>query len=366
MATQSVFTMLKESVDPIIESIPEDDEIYNDPLLDLFDKENVTGIQVPEDAQIDIFQFQSRPAVYFGNKWAYEASAKKMAQGKIYFHKGTLQIRITEDESDRIRQNGVNGIITRAVRNEYKSNIGYMKDQLRQAVLDPWGGVTTSEEYGKNQIGILASSNAGILGNPSDLNSTAGTPDDINATTNLSGTARTVNNVMRILNKVKVGMTKIDVLNRKQIPINQLYMGVHPLVMAILKSTKDLLNSTTNQEDTMTYYDRFIASGIIPIEWVGFDTDYAYTSTATSTICFFADPFNNFVLYKIPPPDGEGWSGWDKDSTIAEGKKVISYEQHKKFEFGAQAQAYFINTSATAGSFFKAVYWLVITPYEDT
>lgn len=365
MATATIFTMLKEAIDPIIESIPEDDTIFNDEILDLFDKEDITGIQVPENGQIDVFQFQSRPAVVFANRWVYESSVRKMAQGKLYFHKGTLQIRVTEDEADRIKQNGVNGIITRAVRNDYKNQIGYLRDQMRQAVLDPWSAVTTSGEYAKNQIGLLAPSSGGVLGNPSDLNSTAGTYDDISTTTNLSGTARTVNNVMRILNQVQVGMTKIDYINRMKIPINTLYMGVHPFVMSILKSTKDLLNSTTNQEDDMTYYKKFIQLGVIPLEWVGFDSDYAYTTTTESTVVFFADPFTNFVLYKIPPPEGEGWSEWKERENNDDGKMVLSYEQHKKFEFGGQAQAYWINTSATAGSFFKAVYWLRITPFEN-
>jgi hypothetical protein len=61
--TTNPFTLLKESVNPLVQQVLEDEDIFADPLLQLFDKddmigENGNGVQTPESGEIEIYQFR--------------------------------------------------------------------------------------------------------------------------------------------------------------------------------------------------------------------------------------------------------------------------------------------------------------------
>jgi hypothetical protein len=372
--TTNPFTLLKESVNPLVQQVLEDEDIFADPLLQLFDKddmigENGNGIQTPESGEIEIYQFRSKPAVIIGDKWAYEAGTHTMIQGKIKAKKMTIEVRISEDEVDRWMKSVSGGgrptLIERGVKDEMKTSIAYLRQTLVQFIFDPWAGVTTSEHYDSSFRGFFATSSTGTLTSPSDLNSTAGTAEDISTTVKLSGSNQTAFNVDAILNKALTNFTKEDYLTKLLLPVGQIYMGVTPKVMAILKSKRDMYNTTTFQSSTNFYYQDFINVGIIPIVHTHFDPNASVAEDGTTTLVLFADPQSDFTLYNIPPPEGEAWSEWDKETNVKDGIKTYSYERHKKLEFACQARGYWFNISATAGSVFKKVCHIKVTTFDD-
>lgn len=365
MVTTNPFTLLKEQVDPMIETIREDmSPLANNPIIALLRRDTIK-MQVPESGILELYHFRSAPCVVIGDRWAYQASGKNMDVGKIKFKKYTIQVKLTEDEVDRIEQIGVDALVARGLRNQLKTNQAYLEDQLLKWIIDPWNSVTTSEEYDSLYLGLFAPSNAGTISNPSDLNATAGTALDKTAL-KFSGAGQTANNIQQLLSSVLPSMVKKDYNTHLQVPVNNLYLGVEPVVYSILKSTRDIMNSTTGQRDTQTYLQSLIASGINVIESVWFDQSYSYSTGNTSRLCFFSNPQENCYLYVIEPPNGQTWSEWDKIHENMGEKNVILYEKHKKVEMGVNAQAYYVNTSATAGSYFKAMFFATITPYATS
>lgn len=365
MVDRNVYqTLLKEQVNPIIDKLSEDESLLSNPVIDLFDSEDLEGVETPESGKMDLYQFTSRPLVVIGDRWAYRSTQGEMKTGQIKFKKMTLQIRISDDQADRIAQLGVTSLIARDIKTQQKNNIKYAKETVEKWCIDPFGSVTTDEDYdGQWHAALKLTSGDGTLGNPSDLN--GGTALD-GSGINFSGTNEDVEPVLQLMNLVEDAMLKIDYITKAELKFDKVYIGMHPRVYRILNTQKSLKNSTSNQRAEMTQIQEIEAMGYTIVQSVWFDSDYSKSSGSTSTICFFGDPGENFVIYRIIPPDGEGWTEWDKEKNTDDGTMTESWEMHKKVEFACQAVGYWVMTSATAGSIYKAVLWATITPYENS
>lgn len=359
------FTLLKESINPIVAEILEELKVSSHPLIQALDKQPVKGIEVSEAGFMDLYQFKSSPCVVIGDRFAYKTGVRDLETGRIKFKKFTLQVKLTEDEMDRVESIGVTALIARNLKNEIKTSVKFLQSKIVKWIIDPFGGVKTDPNYDELYNGLFAVSAAGTLSNPSDLNTAAGTPEDLTAIA-LAGALQTANNIEALTSAVLIGMTKIDAITESEIPINTIYMGVHPYVMKVLTAKSDILNTTSQVRSGRTYKEDLIARGIIPIESVSFDPDYVYTDGTPTTIVFFADPMVNFSFLTVVPPKGEGWSAWDKEKNTEGELTTISYEKHKKIEIGCLPQAYWVMTSSTAGSMFSVKWFATITPLDDT
>jgi hypothetical protein len=73
-----------------------------------------------------------------------------------------------------------------------------------------------------------------------------------------------------------------------------------------------------------------------------------------------------FTLYTVKPPQGEGWSDWNKDANTSAGKKTYCFEKHRKIEFGCHATGTWIMTAASTGYWFKSMLQVTVRPFDDT
>lgn len=366
LSKTSPFTLLKESVNPIIEQFLENNPISSSPLISILDLQPIKGIEVSEAGTLELYMFKSSPCVVIGDRYAYKTGVRDLEQGKIKFKKFTLQIKITEDEIERIKQKGLTSLIARNLRNEIKNSVGFLQTKIHKWIIDPWEGVTTDPNYDSSYVGLFAPSAAGTLSDPNDLNESAGTPKDLGTLINLTGSAQTQNNIERLTSAVFIGMTKIDKINEAELPIGQIYMGCHPYVEKVLKAVHDILNSTSGQRSERPYKELLADRGIIIVPSVSFDSDYVYTTTTTTRLCFFADPKNNFAFLLVTPAEGESWTDWKEEHNTDGELMTISYEKHKKLEIGCLSQAYWVMNTATQGYMYSAKWFATVTPYEDS
>ncbi len=371
MATASVYTILKEQVDPYLATINEEASAISSKFLDLFNQIDAPDIQVPESGQVDIYQVKSMPAINIGDKWMYVQGTRDLSQGKIKFKKMTISIRMDEDEANRIEKLGANNtIIGKMLRTQQKDNFKYLQHIIEQWIGDPWAGVSTSEDYDAEYKGVLMASDTstgGTISQPADLNETAGTAE-VNTGIKLSGSQKTANNIQAILADLMTGLVKVDavtgmVYDWTESPI---FMFCHPQVLSILKAQKDILNSTTGETSKTTLYQDLVAAGIQPIGYYWADSAYALADHVTTTLIFVADPKQMFDIMTIMPPEGEGWSEWKEEAVTEEGKTKYTFEKHKKIEFGVVCNSIFIRTSTTTGYFFKPVYRMTVTVFDNS
>ncbi len=360
----SVFTLLERLVDPVIDKINENESPIKNDVLDLFQYREIKGIKVPESGILEFSQARASPAIYIGDSWGYIKGDRTIGQGQVKFKKMTLSIGMTEDEANRIEsQDGT--VIEDMMSAELKESSKYLQTTIEQWSIDPWAGVTTSEDYDSLFAGALVLSSTGTLSSPSDMCSTAGTAETWTTTVVLSGSNKTTNIVATIAGGVKKQLHKIDAINKKEYRPNTIYMGVHPQVWDILSTEKDLLNDTTKQTSGVPLTQDLATVGIIVVQSVWFDSDYAYAEDATTSVCFFADPKEFFHILAVLPPEGNGWGEWKESQNHNAGVTTVSYEKHKKVEFAVQARAIYVNTSSTAGSYFKPVVWADITVFNN-
>ena len=360
------FSFLEESIDPMIEAIAEEESPLNDPFLSSLNIDSVRGnIQIPAGGKIDIYQMSSSPAIWIGDAWGYQSGTRTLNVGELKLKKMTLQVRVSEDEMDRMKQLGADSLVGKEVANEIRRDVGLLKDTLAKYVIDPWGGVTTSTEYDSQYVGIFKGSNTGTLSDPSDLNSTAGTADTI--TGNWTGSQKTSNIMSTFASEVARVMYKEDNFSGNRIDVStNKHLLVHPLVKQRFENDWQELNSTTGQLALDTYAVQLQKAGFTIVENRNVDTTYAGADGDTTTAIVYANPKRNFSILVNEPPQGTGWSAWKEMPVTSAGLTVISYEKHKKIEFAVKSQGYLIFTSTTASSIFKNMARFTITPYDNT
>ena len=367
----SVYTILKEQVDPFLAAINEEVSAISSEFLDLFAHTPAPDIQVPEGGQLDIYQVKSMPSINIGDKWQYQQGTRDLSQGKIKFKKMTISVRMDEDEKNRIEKLGeINTVIGKMIKAQQRDNFAYLQHIIEKWIGDPWSGATTDEDYDASFKGILMGSDVstgGTISQPADLNSTAGTAEN-NSAIILSGSQKTANNIQAILADLMTGLIKVDAVTGKVYDWSKgpIYMLCHPQVLAILKAQKDLLNATTGELSKQSLYQDLVAAGVQPISYYWANSAYALADPVTTTLVFVSDPKQMFEILTIDPPEGEGWTDWKEEIITEEGKTRYTYEKHKKIEFGVLCNSVFIRTSATAGYFFKPEYRMTVTAYDNT
>jgi hypothetical protein len=358
------FTLIKEQVDPQMAAANENGDMLDFPLANLFTVEDYKGVQPSAAGFVDIWQATARPSINIGDYWAYQHGDRDLAQGRIKFQKMTINQTLTEDEYDRIAQLGyADSIVAKGMLREAKENAKYLMSTVELYLIDPWAGVTTSKTYDSTYQGVLAGSSSGTLSAPSDLNASAGTAYSTPEIA-LSGSEKTANNAQQIATTIRAGMTKVDFITKRKFSFKKFYFVVDPITLAIIKTQHDLLNSTTGQVSNNVLYDDLLSMGIECVESALITYASAPTDETTMTGIAFADPEEWFTIFHIPPPEGEGWTEWTKTPSIKGDVTKYVYERHRKFEFSIMVTAFYMNTSATAGSFFKPVFRMTVTPYD--
>lgn len=364
--TNPYHTLLREVVQPMIMNSLPDQRPSTDPFLSLLHKETVEGIQTDTAGRVDIFSFNAQPAIVVGDRRMYKPGTRDLGSGTVKLQFLTEQIKISEDQLIRMRQTGQKGMIARSVDVQRRTNQLYLISQLHKYGVDPWGGITTSEDYNKEIIGMYASSSAGTMTDPSDFNDVAGTPKAY-GTLNLSGTAQTINNLHQIISDMKVGFKKIDFNSKIVFPYSKIYCLAHPIVAEILNSCYEILDATNKLRATITYSEMMTKQGVTIVESVWADSDYAKSTGNTSQLKFYTDPDWNYNwVINVPPPGVEVWSPWERGQDEVGGKTSYFYESHKSYEMGFYSTPYYFYTAAATASFFKALYVTTVTPYEDT
>lgn len=344
------------------------DSVKVDPILALIGFDPVPeDIQTSKAGEIDLFELVSQPAIVVGQHRTYKASTRDIAQGKAYLQFYTEEIWVDEDELERMDQNGNNGIITRSVNKQRVRNHRYFINRVLKYAINPWNSVTTSKHYNKNMIGMFMSSAVGTIGNPSDLNATAGTPIDMTTSVKLKGAGQTQYNTERIWSDVIAGYAKVDFNTQDEFPWTQMYCGTHPNTFAILKTVKDLWNSTSGQKSQVSYMQEFEAMGVIFVKSAHFYPASAITAGGEGRLFFFTDPTINYLMME-KKAKLEAWSPWEKGKrdTEVKGETKISYDTRRSNEIGFRAQAYIFWTAADVYSFFKGLFVVRVTNYATS
>ncbi|MHA1277096.1 MAG: hypothetical protein ACTSQ8_07915 [Candidatus Helarchaeota archaeon] len=368
MTTASPFTRLREIVNPMISEFTPDERPSTDPLLSILGQEQVVGIQTSTSGMIDLFAFKSQPAIIVGDRRAYKPGTKDMGSGRIKMKFFTEQIVITEDEYLRMVELGDASIIARNVKEQRIRNNRYLINQLQRWAVNRWKGAKTDADYDKDWVSLFHPSDAGTITDPSDLNSTAGTPLDLTSLS-FQGGQQTTNNLTQVLGEVFKLFKKVDYLTKDVFPWTKMYMGCHPLMAAILKGTTEILNSTTGQRSTESYYQLLTNQGITVVESVWFDDDFAAAEDGSTELVFFTDPELNFkMIVNVPPEGADIWSPWKDGKQYDEKKGVntVFYETHKSMEIGFYSTPYYIYTAAATASFFKAMCTIQVTGYNNS
>ena len=365
MGNADIYTLLKETVDPMIEMWSPDEEITSNELISLFDMELIEGVQQPESAEIDVFAYKSFPAINVGDSRAYRTGNRTMDVSKTKAKFFTQQVVATEDEIKRVRQNSGSSLrlVEGSINDQLKrNNKYYIKEVVDMAI----NGLEDGDEEDANVYKMLGAGPASspTLANPYDLNATPGTALDLSAY-NFSGTNQTANAIVQLINELKTGFVKIDTNSNEAIPFNTIYLGVPDLVYEIFDSNHDIRNGTTGERDQRTMKEQLAASNIILVKNQQFDPDYtSKTTTTTSTIIAFADPQVNCKMFVVPDGMGEDvWTDWDSQRVIEGELTTIQYEKHKSKEIGFWPQAYWV---ASSDAYYKMVFCVTITPYENS
>jgi hypothetical protein len=231
--------------------------------------------------------------------------------------------------------------------------------------VDPWVGATTDAEYDSDWYGLFHGASAGTLSDPADLNSTAGTAEDHTALA-FSGAAQTSNNLPILLGTVgRLAGAKIDYTKKIPLPLKKRYIGMHPICAEILKNAWEILDDTSGHRATESTYVLLENSGYTIIEDAWFDADYAGADDGASTLTFFYDPGESFVLWVVPNK-GQTWSAWVEREEKTGKKWRLFYEKHKKIEIAVRPKGYFIQTTSTAAAFYKKCLRVNIDPYATS
>jgi len=364
MVVQSPFTLLAQIADPMLAGKGPNDSVKVNPIMNLIGYEPISAdIQTSKAGEIDLFEVVSQPAIVVGQHRMYKAGTRDIAQGKVYLQFYTEEIWVDEDELERMDQTGNTGVIATSVASQRIKNHRFYINRVLKYAINPWNGVTTSTDYNANLIGMFMSSSTGTIGNPSDLNATAGIPINQTALTILSGGSQTYHNVERIMADVEAGFAKVDFNDHEEFPWSQMYCGTHPNTYAKLKTVHDLYNST-NARSPVTYLNDFAAMGVILVKSAHFYPDSAVSTGGEGRLFFFTDPtFNFLMMEKVSKLDA--WSPWDKGKrdTEIEGKTKISYDTRRSSEIGFRAQPYLFYTAADTYSFFKALFVVRVTNF---
>lgn len=364
------YQILTEMIDPLYEKFNGNYKITSIPVISRITRRVINEqVNYPEAAQLSVWMMRAHGSINVGNYWAYGNSDSTSVKGTVYFKKFTSGLTITEDQLNRIQKNGMGSIIERQIEQEVKMNNQQFAKQLERYAINPWNGATTAADYDANlNIGLYMSSSAGTVQNPKDLNGTAGTPEALSAAYNLSGTAQTVNNITRLLAVLKTGTVKFDYLSKEQLVINDWAIYTDPLTKAVLDSTTEILNSTTGQRSEMTYTQILAQNGIQVYDSIYLNQSHTALSSGTATTLYFVGNLStDYEMWVLPPPDGEDvWSQWEKIPITVNGLRAFGWEKHKKLECAFVNAPYYLYTSATAASWFKPVFAIAITPYENT
>jgi len=365
MANTNPLTLLRLQVDPLLKAVSSETPIIGGSLLSIMKKTLLKGVNIPKSNILELEQPYSIPIASQGNSWVYRAMQSKYAQGKVKFEKFTLQSIIDEDDMDKLKALGESSLIGQMKASELKMGILFLQDQIARYASDPWGGVTTSVNYDANIIGLFASSAGGTMTNPSDMNATAGTPKVFGL--KMSGSNQDTRVIEKISAEVRKGMIVLDAKSSLQIPIGKLFVGVHPIMKAILDNTSDILDSTSGYRSPNTMTEDLAKRGITVIENVGFDPTYVGGEDDTGKMIFFADPSTDFEILGIVPKEGDGWTPWDPLKITVGDAMTISYEKHKKLQvaFRPMAWASFATAAATAPTFFKKVWQSTVVGFDD-
>ncbi len=360
-----VFAMLKEEVNPMIEGFSPDDPVTSHPVIGSIDREEVKGFQQPQAGKLDIYTYKSSPAVVVGDTIRYKQGSRGIDSGSIKFKFITQQVIISQEESRRMLQFGSASIVGGMVNDQLVKNHRYFINQVARWGVNRWEGVTTDAEYDSEFKSMFHTTAGGTISEPASL--CGGTALDLSAI-NVSGTNQTANALSTILLNARKGLYKEDYFTHDRIPITNVTIYMHELALELLEGNTEVLNSTTGERAKISQANQLRAMGytLVGTNWA--DSNYSGATTVTSEWIFVSNPGRNFkMLVSIAGEPGESsWSEWKERYVQGETLDSIIYETHRVVEYGFYVKAYFLWTSATASAFYKPVYHIKVTPFENS
>lgn len=355
---------LRKNVDPQIDAINIDELIPEGMIVSDFAEEVFDqGYQTKESGYINVSGILAKGNSRFGDTWGYHSGDHKFVFGAIKALKGTIQVEFDEDSMDRVVGNQ-SQLIADAIMQQQKMEARHLYTRMNRmafslAVGDP--------EFDPEWISPLAPSTVGSVANPADANTVPGTAEVIPDTIIWSGPAQTLNNTTRFLNILESAWAAlIDPHTEFSLEFNDRYLAVPPTFYAILKSVNDLLTAT--QRNPLTYLQDFEAKGWKIRKALAVDPSYLTAGVAgAATRCDFVvynAPGENFVRILTPPPEGFGWTEWERARITDNGQTKFTFEKHKKFEWAMLARAHNIEVTGVAARWRKPVFWGTTIPHS--
>lgn len=359
MANQPYIQFLQENLNPLIRELDESRSILDDPFISQLRVEPIDGGDVGEQGYIDLWQSVSKPSVYMGDQWMYTFGDSKEKVGRIKTTKITIAVNLTKSEYKKIRESGfVSSKIKKKLKDQMRTDIMYGIMQVKKRFFNAFD--TSSLYYDGDFVSPGKKSASDTLADPNDVNSNSAL-----ALTSIkwSGAQQSENNVQNFANQVKQTFVLIDSDTDIEIPVSTFTWIVSPEFYTILNSTKDILNSTTNQRSENTYITDLANAGITVIK-DNQGASYTYSDGNTHTSMVYGDLPDAFqicpVKYKADDAD-DRWSEW-REIPIQKGDLwTYMYEKHRDIEFTFMQDAYDIS-----GTLYAKKLEVTTQPYDQT
>jgi len=353
---------LKRNVDPLIEAISPEELIAPDLVISEFGSDiQKTPIVTPESGYISIWGIVSSGNTRIGDTWEYRSGDYKFMADRIKSKKFTSQVRLSEDELDRIKMDN-NMFIKGALDVQIKMESRRMSLDMEKMAF----GLNAGDAgYDPDFISPLKLNATSSVANPQDCCPTPGTAMDLSAI-NWTGTAQTMRNVENLVGAIEKQIAAIQSLDTNYfMDWSQRTLIVCPILYAILSSYKDI--KTAQQVSTMTYKQELEAAGYRVIKSRFADTSYTSTTSGTTSNMIVVGNINtSFMKCLISPADGFNWTPWREIPSDENGVMKFFYEKHKKAEWYLLARAYSVRNSDGTHVWKKPLMHISTTPFENS
>jgi hypothetical protein len=368
--TNPVFVLLNKIVDVMLADVPEDGNMSH-PVLNDFEVDDSVKMRTPEAGFIDIYGSISSPVIYVGDRLQYKAGARDIENGRIKMKKFTSQASITDDEYRLFESDdSQHQAIAESVASYKRSSNATLLEEIVKSSIQ---GVADNDPKVQKPLGAGALNAAQAIDNPQDLNATSGTALDLSAY-NFTGTAKTVKAMAKTISAVRLGMFKEDVNTKvRMIPQGTpLRVGMHPQSYELMDANNQLENDTSKQERQDTYIEQLAKNRITAISSTHFSS-YTYASGNTTTWTFYAPVVRGVRTLKIKRDKSVSkltWSAWEKyQDQLTDGSKKYMWTSEKDVVLGFLSQPFLINVGTQSKAdfeYFKALFRVTVTPYEDS
>lgn len=364
MTNKQIFrTLLEKEADPLLRGFSPDEQPSNDPILQLFKRKPIVGIQSDQAGYIDMYRDISKASIYIGDVIRYaDQGSGDYAKAEWKTKKITEAIGVSGDQMRRVLQSQNAGvpfnIIGENIERRLKYNHAVFMETARQCALNP-SNVFTDGDF--QDLFDNTTSADGSLQDPYNLNSGS----DLDETSNITftGSNRTEYAMTEVLKNVANYFTVHDDESQLKMPVRQKYVGMHPKMYNVLKKDAEEINSTTGQRSNMTFLEQLVGDGWTPVQHKQFQSAFDPTSEdGEGHLHFFADPQETMVMGVVQEVEGlDQWSGWERSREDHDnGTHSYRWTTERLLEFGFHRNPYYIS-----GEFVMPTLKVKFTYFDD-